>query len=43
MKNGEGFVLVYSVISSSTFKEIRTFRDDILRVKNVKKVVFPQF
>lgn len=37
MKNGEGFVLVYSIISQSTFNDISDLRDQILRVKDVEK------
>lgn len=38
MKNGQGFVLVYSIISLPTFNELQDFRDQILRVKDAQKV-----
>eukprot|EP00026_Physarum_polycephalum_P018293 Phypoly_transcript_19828.p1 GENE.Phypoly_transcript_19828~~Phypoly_transcript_19828.p1 ORF type:complete len:175 (+),score=26.89 Phypoly_transcript_19828:93-617(+) len=34
MKNGQGFVLVYSIISQSTFNELPDLREQILRVKD---------
>lgn len=33
MKHGEGFLLVYNIYDRSTFEEIETFRNQILRVK----------
>eukprot|EP01125_Pyxidicula_operculata_P007671 TRINITY_DN259_c0_g1_i1.p1 TRINITY_DN259_c0_g1~~TRINITY_DN259_c0_g1_i1.p1 ORF type:complete len:188 (-),score=17.72 TRINITY_DN259_c0_g1_i1:74-637(-) len=38
MKNGEGFVLVYSIISQSTFNDLSEMREQILRVKDTNKV-----
>jgi small GTP-binding protein len=38
MKNGQGFVLVYSIVADSTFNEIPALRDQILRVKDVDQV-----
>jgi small GTP-binding protein len=38
MKNGQGFVLVYSIIAQSTFNELQDLRDQILRVKDAPKV-----
>jgi len=38
MKNGQGFVLVYSIVADSTFNEIPALRDQILRVKDVDSV-----
>ncbi|KAH3758754.1 Ras GTPase [Pelomyxa schiedti] len=38
MKNGHGFVLVYSVISVSTFRDIPEMHDQILRVKDSSTV-----
>jgi len=38
MKNGQGFVLVYSIVADSTFNEIPGLRDQILRVKDVDAV-----
>lgn len=34
MKNGEGFILVYSITAVSTFNEVDNMRDQILRVKD---------
>ncbi|RCH99033.1 Ras GTPase [Rhizopus stolonifer] len=34
MRNGEGFMLVYSVTSRSSFEEIKSFRQQISRVKD---------
>ena len=34
MRNGEGFMLVYSITSRSSFEEISTFQQQILRVKD---------
>jgi len=39
MRTGEGFLLVYSITSRESFEEIRTFQQQILRVKD--KDVFP--
>ena len=33
MRSGQGFLMVYSVTSRSTFEEIRTFHDQILSVR----------
>lgn len=38
MRNGQGFVLVYSIVADSTFDEIPTLHDQILRVKDVETV-----
>ncbi|KYQ90558.1 hypothetical protein DLAC_09184 [Tieghemostelium lacteum] len=38
MKNGQGFVLVYSIISNSTFNELPDLREQILRVKDCEDV-----
>lgn len=35
MRNGEGFLLVYSIASRESFKEIHYFHQQILRVKDV--------
>jgi hypothetical protein len=43
MKNGQGFVLVYSIVADSTFNEIPALRDQILRVKDVDQVHFELF
>jgi len=34
MRNGEGFLLVYSIIDRNSFEEIQTFHSQILRVKD---------
>jgi len=39
MRTGEGFLLVYSITSRQSFEEIRTFQQQILRVKD--KDFFP--
>jgi GTPase KRas len=36
MRTGEGFLLVYSITSRSSFEEISTFQQQILRVKDVE-------
>jgi GTPase SAR1 family protein len=38
MKNGQGFVLVYSIIAQSTFNDIPDLREQILRVKDKENV-----
>jgi len=38
MKNGQGFVLVYSIIAHSTFNDLPDLRDQILRVKDKDEV-----
>ena len=39
MRTGEGFLLVYSITSRTSFSEIATFQQQILRVKD--KDYFP--
>ncbi|XP_049847881.1 ras-related protein rapA-like isoform X5 [Schistocerca gregaria] len=34
MKNGQGFALVYSIISNSTFHDLRAIRNHIIKVKD---------
>ena len=34
MKDGQGFVLVYSIIAKSTFADLKELRDQIVRVKD---------
>jgi GTPase KRas protein len=34
MRTGEGFLLVYSIVSRNSFEEISTFHQQILRVKD---------
>ncbi|KAL6064300.1 Ras-related protein Rap-1b [Balamuthia mandrillaris] len=38
MKNGEGFVLVFSIIALSTFNDLPDLREQILRVKDADNV-----
>jgi len=38
MKNGQGFVLVYSVTSQSTFNDIPELRDQIVRIKDTESI-----
>jgi len=35
MKNGQGFILVYSITAQSTFNDIQDLREQILRVKDL--------
>lgn len=34
MKNGQGFLLVYSITAQSTFNDLQDLREQILRVKD---------
>ena len=38
MRGGEGFLLVYSVISKRSFNEMRRFRETVNRVRNYEHV-----
>eukprot|EP00753_Platysulcus_tardus_P017373 PLAT6387.1.p2 GENE.PLAT6387.1~~PLAT6387.1.p2 ORF type:complete len:190 (+),score=108.44 PLAT6387.1:73-642(+) len=38
MREGKGFLLAYSITSKSTFEEISTFKDKILRAKDADEV-----
>ena len=38
MKNGAGFLLVYSITSQSTFSDLQDIRELILRVKDTNDV-----
>jgi len=38
MKNGQGFVLVYSITAQSTFNDLQDLREQILRVKDMDNV-----
>ena len=38
MKNGQGFVLVYSITSQATFNDLAELREQILRVKDADRV-----
>jgi GTPase SAR1 family protein len=36
VKNGQGFVLVYSITSQATFNDLNEFYDRIMRVKDIE-------
>lgn len=38
MRTGQGFVMLYAITSRSSYEEIATFHDQILRVKDLDKV-----
>lgn len=38
IKNGQGFVVVYSITSHQTFQDIKNMKEQILRVKNTENV-----
>ena len=38
MKNGDGFILVYSLLSPCTFSDLHSMKEQILRVKDADKV-----
>jgi len=38
IRDGEGFVLVYSIIAKSTFERVHRFRDQISRVKDTDNI-----
>ena len=38
IKNGQGFVIVYSITSLQTFQDIKTMREQIMRVKGIEKI-----
>ena len=42
MKNGQGFVLVYSITAQSTFNDLHDLREQILRVKDTNDVSVDQ-
>jgi GTPase SAR1 family protein len=41
MKNGQGFLLVYSITAQSTFNDLQDLREQILRVKDTDDVSLP--
>lgn len=41
MKNGQGFLLVYSITAQSTFNDLQDLREQILRVKDTDDVRLP--
>ena len=43
MKNGQGFVLVYSITAQSTYNDLVDLRDTILKVKDTADVSFLTF
>jgi hypothetical protein len=44
MKNGQGFVLVYSITAQSTYNDLVDLRDTILKVKDTTDVrIFHNF
>jgi GTPase SAR1 family protein len=38
MKNGQGFILVYSITSQATFNDLLELKDQIMRVKDTADV-----
>jgi len=38
MKNGQGFALVYSIVSDSTFHDLKAIRNHIMKVKDADSV-----
>ena len=38
IKNGQGFVIVYSITSLQTFQDIKNMKESIMRVKNSNRV-----
>ncbi|XP_074657772.1 ras-related protein Rap-2c-like [Tubulanus polymorphus] len=38
IKNGQGFVIVYSITNLQTFQDIRTMKEQIIRVKGIERV-----
>ncbi len=38
MKNGQGFILVYSITSQATFNDLLELKDQIMRVKDTTEV-----
>lgn len=38
MKNGHGFVLVFSIVSESSFQDLEDIRDNIVRIKDSEEV-----
>lgn len=39
MKNGQGFILVYSITAQSTFNDLQDLKEQILRVKDAADVI----
>ena len=40
VKNGQGFLLVYSITSQATFNDLKEFYDRIMRIKDVETHVY---
>ncbi|KAM4881353.1 ras-related protein Rap-2a-like [Thomomys bottae] len=38
IKNGQGFILVYSLVNQQSFQDIKPMRDQVIRVKRYEKV-----
>lgn len=38
IKNGQGFVIVYSITSLQTFQDVKTMKDQIIRVKGTDRI-----
>ncbi|KAK6311109.1 hypothetical protein J4Q44_G00191640 [Coregonus suidteri] len=38
IKNGQGFILVYSLVNQQSFQDIKALRDQIIRVKRYERV-----
>ncbi|XP_013856694.1 ras-related protein Rap-2a isoform X1 [Austrofundulus limnaeus] len=38
IKNGQGFILVYSLVNQQSFQDIKPMRDQIIRVKSIRYV-----
>ncbi|KAK3592216.1 hypothetical protein CHS0354_037373 [Potamilus streckersoni] len=38
IKNGQGFLIVYSITSLQTFQDINTLKEQIIRVKGIDKI-----
>nr|XP_035162511.1 ras-related protein Rap-2a-like [Callithrix jacchus] len=38
IKNGQGFILIYSLVNQQSFQDIKPMRDQIVRVKRYEKV-----
>lgn len=38
IKNGQGFVIVYSITSLQTFQDIKSMREQIIRVKSIEDI-----
>jgi len=38
IKNGQGFLIVYSITSLQTFQDIKTMKEQIIRVKGVDRI-----